>query len=133
MAKANPCVILIEEEIAVPMTVLDGGAFEKGDVMQLLDLNTASGAVTASIGAACAGILAEEKIASDGRVRIPVWKRGTFKGTASGAITVGNPISMSQQNYLKVAATGVGSGACIIGHALETAASGETFKFRLTL
>ena len=79
-----------------------------------------------------AGIAASEKIASDGKVKLGVFRGGIFKVKASGAVTVGDPLSTDITNliYSSVGTANL-SGSKIIGIALETAADTETFLMDL--
>lgn len=118
----------LRDRLADPIdfTVADGTGIEKGTLLKLTDPRTA----IASSGAndAIAGIAAREKIASDGRTQLAVFRKGIFDMNASGAITVGQPVvSAGAFNQVKVAVNNV-SGAAVIGHALETAADQETFQ-----
>lgn len=115
-------------------TVADGTGIEKGAILALTDPRTA---ILASEEAQpCAGIAAREKIASDGRTRLSVIRKGDFDMVASGAITVGAPVCLAgtPSNTVK-SANGVAaaSGAAIIGYALETASDAETIQVRLNL
>ena len=112
-------------------TVADGTGIEKGTVLKLTDPRTA--AASDGEGDVCAGIAAREKVASDGRTQLSVYRRGDFDMKASGAIVVGFPVqSAGHDNYVKKA-TGTLSGAAIIGYALETATDNETVQIRLNL
>jgi len=113
-------------------TVADGTGIEKGALLALTDPRTAI--LASSTGQPCAGIAAREKIASDGRTRLSVYRKGDFDLVASGAITVGFPVSIAgtPSNTVKTALNSE-SGAAIIGYALETASDGETIQVRLNL
>jgi len=123
--------LVFETSPPIPMTCADGTGIEKGAVLMLADLMTA--ATATGDGDIVAGIAAEEKVVSDGKVKIGVYRRGIFKGYAGAAgVTVGRAIQ-----------TDVGTGAAnelvicdanteaIVGTALETATDGETFLFEL--
>ncbi len=123
--------LIHELEPAVPMTVADGTGIAKGAVLLLSDPNTA--ATTTGDTDPCAGIAKREKIASDGQVKLAVYKRGIFRGFAGAAgVTAGQGII-----------TDTGTGAAnelvnadvnsehIVGRALETATDGESFLFEL--
>lgn len=112
-------------------TVADGTGIEKGTLLKLTDPRTAI--KSSGAGDVIAGIAAREKIASDGRTRLAVCRRGDFDMYASGAIPVGVPvISAGHDNYVKEAGSGY-SGASIIGYALETASTGELIQVRVNL
>ena len=129
---ANEAVLLFETEPPIPFTVANAGAHEKGALMKLLDPMTASGSNLN--GSPTAGIVAVEKIANNGKVKVSIYRRGIFKMTASGAINIGEPImagTTTNPNVISVANLLNLSGARIIGHALETAADGETLAVAL--
>lgn len=115
-------------------TVADGTGIEKGAICALTDARTAI--LASSSGQPCAGVAAREKIANDGRTRLALYRKGDFDMVASGAITVGFPVSIAStagfSNVVKQA-TGAESGAMIIGYALETASDAETIQVRLNL
>lgn len=113
----------------IDFTVADGNGIEKGTLLAMTDPRTAI-AVSAS-GSAVAGIAAREKIASDGRVKLAVYRKGIFDMYASGAFSVGDPLAAAGfQNQVKLALSTV-SGAGIIGHALETATDQEVVQVYL--
>jgi len=109
-------------------------AIEKGAFLRAYDPRHASGAyLTGQMsGQPCAGIAAREKIASDGRNKVAVFDSGVFDVVASGAITMGAPVEMADNNDVRVASASA-SGSAVIGEALETAADAETFQMRLKL
>jgi hypothetical protein len=122
----NETVLIYETDLPIPMTCADGTGIEKGACLTLSDPMTC--ALSTSSVSAQAGIAAEEKIASDGKTKIGVYRGGIFKVTASGSVTVGTAVAF-QDNY-----------ACgnqeinheyIAGIALETATDGETFLMEL--
>lgn len=121
---ANEALLRNKLEEPVDYTIADT-AFEKGATLQLTDARTAS-AATGSTNAG-AGILAREMLAGDGRTQCAVFMRGIFDMVASGAITVGNPVSFAEANHV-IKSTATVSGAAIIGHALETASDQEVFQ-----
>lgn len=122
---ANEATLDTETVIPIPFTVADGTGIEKGTVLTITDPLTASG--PALQHARLAGISAEEKIASDGKTKLGVYRGGIFKMNLSGAATVGDALSSYGSNDVGRAPvlTGV-SGAYIIGTALETGVDGET-------
>jgi len=124
---ANEHVLVFETSLPIPFTCADGSGLEKGQVVKLADPFT----VSASAGAndIVGGIVAEEKIASDGKVKVGVYRGGIFKAVASGAITVGNAIVSKGSNNLVVAAAI--NEENVLGIALETAAEAETFLYEL--
>lgn len=90
-------------------------------------------AVTTGDTDAVIGIAAEEKIANDGKTKIAVYMDGIFKGYAGLAgVTAGMSIitdtATGAANELVVADV---NSEHTVGMALETAADGETFLFKL--
>lgn len=126
---ANEATLLFALEPAIPFTCSNSTGIEKGSLLKLTDPMTA--ALSATAEEMLAGIAVEEKIANDGKTQIPVIVRGIVKMYASGAINVGQAVASAADanfpNYVKQAAVTC-SGAAILGHALETAANGETFR-----
>lgn len=126
---------MTQKTIPVSKTCANGTGIEKGTVLKIADLNTVSAAVAANdnIG----GIAYTEKIANDGNTQIAVLTGpgDELKGTASGAITVGDPlVTAVPANYLASGRYLANvSGAVVIGIAAETAAAGETFKYVLNI
>jgi hypothetical protein len=123
---ANEAVLIHETELPIPMTCANGTGIERGALLKLSDPMTAA-AITTSTDAV-AGVCAVEKIASDGNTKVPVYRRGVFKVTASGAITVGEVGVFNNNNTVERAGAGH---EMVAGIALETAADGETFLFEL--
>lgn len=128
---ANECVLMVETELPVAFTCADGAGIEKGAILMLSDPATV--ATTTGDTDVVAGIAAEEKIASDGKTTIPVYRRGIFKGIAGAAgCTVGDAL-------ITDTATGAANDIVsadvnsenILGRALETATDTQTFLFEL--
>lgn len=130
---ANEAVLIVETELPVNYTVANGTGIEKGAILKLSDpMTVALADGTANL---TGGIAAEEKIASDGKTKLAVYRGGIFRVKASGAVTVGDPLVTSANSLNEVrradgAASGA-SGAKILGFALETAATTETFLMEL--
>jgi hypothetical protein len=133
----NEWTLVVKTSEPVNFICADGVGIEKGSLLSLADPMTA--ALCAATAGPVAGVCAREKIANDGRTEVAVYRRGIFKvGYASGAIAVGQPIVAAAAvipNAVKYLADGTttASGAQIIGHALETAATTETFLAELML
>lgn len=120
-------------DVVQDFSVNNNYALEKGQFVQLLDARAVSGTLTA--GCPCAGIVAREKIAGDGRTQVSVHRSGDFDVAASGTIAIGAPLCIEGTfNYVK-SASGVtaASGAAVIGYALEAATGDEIFQMRLNL
>lgn len=114
-------------------TVADGTAITKGAILKMTDPRTA--ALSDGVADVPAGIAAAAKEASDGATSISVWTDGIFDLKASGAITVGQKVVSSIDNYVRAAtdAQCQSSYALIIGTALETATAGEVINVRVNL
>lgn len=124
----NEAVLIYETSKPIPMTCADGTGIEKGALLKMADPMTVS--ASAALADIFGGIAAEEKIASDGKTKIPVYRRGgIFKVVASGSITVGDPIVLTGLNNLvQTAAT---NAETVLGIALETCTDGETLAIEL--
>ena len=122
----------IRDRFSNPMdwTVADGTALAKGAIVAASDLRTVA---AISSGAAVAGIMAREKIASDGRTQVAVFYDGVFDVIASGAVTVGDSVSAANGNYVYTAVPSALKGAKVMGTALETAANNEVFQIKLSI
>lgn len=127
---ASECTLIYEIEPPIPFTCTDGTGIEKGAILKLTDPMTAS--LADGDDDVVAGIAAEEKIASDGKTKISVYRRGIFKGLAGGAIAIGTAIgtyaSTGATNELHQAGAGHDNQ---LGHSLEAAADTHTFLFEL--
>ena len=126
---ANEAVLLWETDLPVPFTCANGAGIEKGAILKLTDGMTA--VINSGAEDDLAGIAAEEKIASDGKVKIPVYRGGIFKVYISGTVNIGDALAMSETvNYMKAAdATCVNSK--ILGLALEAGTDGETIRMEV--
>ncbi len=128
---ANECTLIFETSVPIPMTCAEGTGIAKGAVLMGSDPFTV--ATTTGDTDVVFGIAAAEKIASDGQTRIPVYMSGIFRGTAGVAgvvagMSIISDTATSAVNRLVVADV---NSEHVVGMALETAASGETFLFQL--
>ena len=128
---ASECTLVFELEPPIPFTCADGTGIEKGAILKLTDPMTAE--LADGDGDVIAGIAAEEKIISDGKTKIGVYRRGIFRGLAGTAITgIGSAIdthaATGATNEIAICAAGHDTQ---LGHALETVADTETFLFEL--
>lgn len=131
---ANEAILRDRLDNPIDFTVADGTGIEKGALLKLTDPRTAS--LADGAGDVIAGIAAREKVASDGRTQLAVFRKGIFDMLASGAIAVGAPVmsaASTAANTVKLATTAGISGACVIGHALETASDGEVIQIYVNL
>jgi len=125
---ANEAKMIVETGLPIAFTVANGTGIEKGTLCAVTDLMTA--VKTSAKGQPCAGIAASEKIASDGKVKLGIYREGIFKVTASGSITVGDPVTNSQDgtNEVEKAATDEED---VWGIAMETASDTHTLLIDL--
>lgn len=110
-------------------TVADGTGIEKGSVLKVTDPRTA--AASDGLNDAVAGIAAREKVASDGRTQLAVFTPGSgniFDMTASGSVTIGDPVISVGVNNLVEAGDASDKGLEILGYSLETASNAEVFQ-----
>ena len=126
---ANEATLIVRTDHPINFTVADGTAIEKGALLKMSDLMVAA----ASAGAedVFGGIAASEKIADDGHIRLGLYRGGIFRVTASGAITVGQAVSLKGSANLVIASTLTAVGGETIGIALETAEEADTFLMEL--
>lgn len=124
--------LIIETAQPIPFTVADGAGIEKGALLKLSDPMTA--ATSTGSDDVVAGIAAGEKIASDGRTKLEVYREGIFSMEANGNITAGDLIKSdagNASNTVITLAEAANSTENVVGIALETAADGETFLVEL--
>lgn len=129
---SNEAELYVELENPIPMTVADGAGIEKGALLALSDPMTA--AKSSSNDDTIAGIAASEKIANDGVTKLGVYRRGIFKMTADGSITVGDLVKSNAgttENTVISTSASAGSTENVVGIALESAADGETLLVEL--
>jgi len=112
---ANEATLVIQTAHPINFTCADGAGIVKGTIVKLGDSYT----VSASSGAndKFGGIVAADKIANDGVTKIPIYRQGVFRLTASGAVASGAPVRIKTANIIE-AVTSL-SGANIIGTALQ--------------
>ena len=123
-------VLMIETDLPIPMTCAEGTGIPKGTVLRLIDPFTVE--ASAANEDVFGGIAAEEKIASDGKATIAVYRGGIFKCEAGvGGVTVGLPIGIIAANNFTDFATLDDEKGAIFGVALETAADAQFFLMEL--
>jgi hypothetical protein len=123
---ANEAVLVFELEKPVPFTCADGAGIEKGTLLKLTDPFTV--AATSADNDTFIGIAAEEKIASDGKVKIGVYLRGIFKLVvdAGDTCTVSQDVVIRGANTIGLYDTLDDEVGKKVGRALETGAAGES-------
>jgi hypothetical protein len=124
---ANEHTLVYELALPVSVTCADGAGIEKGTLVKFADPNTVSAAAENDY---IYGVTSQEKVASDGRTQIAVYKKGIFKATLAGSVTSGQALAASGSNQVKVAAA-AHVGAKTLGIALETGTNGETILYEL--
>ena len=123
--------LIFETELPIPFTCA-AGAIPKGTHLKLTDPMTAI--ISDGDADIIAGIAAEEKIASDGKLKVAVYRGGIFRAFAgAGGVTVGLAITTDNStggadNELVNAGSADES---VWGIALETATDGQSFLFEL--
>lgn len=120
---ANEATLIFETELPIMMTCADGTGIEKGAILKLTDPLT--GIINSGAEDMIAGIAAEEKIASDGKTKIAVYRKGIFKVVTIAAVSVGNALSVSATANKVQTATKTSVGSKTLGLALE-ASAGDT-------
>lgn len=124
---ANESVLVFRTGEPIPFTVNEAVAIPKGTICTMSDPLTA--AANAGKETVVAGISASEKIASDGKVKLGIYRQGIFKILGSGSITAGDAvITASDGNEVETAGTAVED---ILGTALESSTDGETLLVEL--
>jgi hypothetical protein len=128
---ANEAILRLKYEDPIDFIVADGTAISKGTLLKLTDPRTA--AATAADEDVFAGIAARDKVASDGRTRLAVYRRGIFALMATAAaITAGDAVAIGGANTIKKAdASCVGSK--VIGIALESTTGSEAIEVELNI
>ena len=126
---ANETILVQQlEDRLLEVTVANGAGIEKGTILKLADPNT--GAACSADGDLFLGILADEKVASDGQTRMAVWRHGVFDIKDSGAgITAGDPVKINGANLIATADDDTVEGMTeVVGIALQTAAASEVIE-----
>ena len=124
-------VLMIKKSPPIQMTCSESTAIPKGTILQLTDPFTVSAGTGADME--FGGIAAEEKIASDGKTTVAVYRDGYFKvECGTNGTTAGLPqVYDDGANELTDAAAGDAELGLIFGVALETATNGEFFLLEL--
>ena len=126
---ANEAVLIFETGTPIPFTVANGTGIEKGAILKMTDPMTAI--INSGIDDLPAGIAAEEKIASDGKTKLGVYREGIFKVVCSGSVSVGDALAISATANVVYSAPVATAGKLRLGTALETATDGESLLMEL--
>lgn len=123
---ANEATLVKEFDLPIDFTVADGAGIEKGTVCKMTDPMTA--AACSADNDVFAGIAAREKIASDGKTKLALYRRGIFKMVieAGNSTTVGQDVVIKGANTIGTYSTLDDEKGYVIGRALETGAAGES-------
>jgi len=122
---ANEATLIMEYQPPVMFTVADGTGIEKGAILKLTDPMTAS--LSDGDGDIIAGIAAEEKIASDGKTKLAVYRHGIFKVLAGANITAGQGVDTHSSTGAANEVAPIGAaGDNLLGIALESFNDTET-------
>jgi len=124
----NEATLYFETEVPIPFTCSETTGIERGTLLKMATPMTVSAGVV--LNDICGGIAAGEKIASDGKTKIEVYRHGIFKVTASGSVAIGDPLVKSEltTNFVETAGT---NDERVWGIALETVTNGQTFLMEL--
>jgi hypothetical protein len=123
-------VLMVETELPIQMTCAEATAIPKGTVLKLSTPFTV--AASSADNDLFGGIAAEEKIASDGKTSIAVYRGGIFKCEAgTTGVTVGKPVGIEALNEFKDNTANDSDLGYNFGVALETAANGQFFLMEL--
>lgn len=129
---ANEAVLIFETELPIPFTVADGTGIEKGTLLKMTEPMTAI--INSGAEDLVAGIAAEEKIASDGRTKLAVYRGGIFKVVTAAAVTCGDVLSWSATANKVQASTKTSVNSKTAGIALETSGGdNETILMELRI
>jgi len=122
---ANEATLIMEYQPPVMFTVADGTGIEKGAILKMTDPMTAS--LSDGDGDIIAGIAAEEKIASDGKTKLAVYRHGIFKVLAGANITAGQGVDTHSSTGAANEVAPIGAaGDNLLGIALESFNDTET-------
>jgi len=127
---ANEAVLYIETAPPLPFTCADAQGIEKGAILKLTDDMTAI--INSGGEDQIAGIAASEKIASDGKTHLAVFREGIFIVYCSGSVTQGQALATtaSYVNFVSTA-TATAVGGETLGIALSGGTNGQTIYMEL--
>jgi len=118
----------------IDFNVSNNVAITKGAILKLTTPRTAI--LAAGKGDLIAGIAARDKIASDGRTKLAVWRQSgnIFRMLASGSISAGDAVITSAGPTNSVMAQDASAAGCkIIGFALEGISDGAYGEIELNI
>jgi len=116
--------LVFETELPISFIVADGDAIEKGDAVKLTTPFTV--ALSSANNDVFGGIAAEEKIASDGKTKIAVYRGGIFRvESGTTGCTVGKSATIEAKNEFTDGAATDAENGIVFGHFLETGTDGQ--------
>jgi len=129
---ADEAVLIFETARPIPFIVSDSVAITKGALLELTDPMTA--ATASSDDGVVAGIAAESKVASDGRIQLAVYTEGIFRVLSGGTIALGDLCKLNastKANEVIALVATAGAAEEVIGRCLETVSDTNTFLMEL--
>jgi len=127
---ADEHVLVYETHEAIPFTCENTLGIEKGTAVRLLDPATVSAATT--LADICGGVTKTEKIASDGKTKVSVYRGGIFRAKISGSVTAGDPLVFAGGGANNLLATAAVNAEAVWGIAFETGTNAETILYELS-
>lgn len=123
--------LMVTKGLPVSFTVADGAAIPKGSILKMTDPRTA--AISDGDTDICAGIAAEEKVASDGKTTLAVYQSGQFKVFvgAAGATVGAAAITDSSTGAANEVVNADVNSENIVGRFLETATDTQSALMEL--
>ena len=107
-------------------TIVNESGVEQFTLMRLKDARAIWSSNSGESSEVFAGILATEKIASDGSTEVGCITKGDFKLTSVDSISAGALVSLSGANLIKNATSGEILTGDVVGKAWEDIASGSS-------
>lgn len=122
---ANEATLIYQFFPSIDFTCADGTGIEKGTLVKLADPMTV--AATSADNDLFIGITTDEKIANDGRTKVPVCIAGIAKMKDSGSgVTVGTDVVVKGANTIGTYTTLDDEKGYVVGKTLETASASDT-------
>jgi len=128
---ANEAILVFRTAMPIPFTCDNGTGIEKGALLKLTDPMTASSA-NGTNDFVC-GVAASEKVASDGKTKLGIYRNGIFRFYLSGSCVAGDSVGSiaDSVNFVAKNSDTTLSGCRVVGNALEDGATGEQILVEL--
>lgn len=125
---ANEAVLKHRLDEPFDWIVADNAGIEKGTIMKISGVGIAAAPLSTDAAVPFAGVAHREKIASDGRTRLALFRRGIFDMVSAPepGITQGDWVAISGVNLIRTATSAETISGRVIGMARETIAGGGT-------